>query len=146
MHKVVVIQRCNIPRKGIEKAFRNDPELFHATSFSGHPEVALDEARKKTPLVVVSGLIFEACRYTGKDLAREVKILNPNAIFVIFSGIAHHEQPDDVDIVIDHDCRTRDFDLLAAIVGELARGEPFKLVEYGFNKLYFRPLTKEEKE
>ncbi len=148
MHKVIVIQRIEFNRKGIEEAFKKDPRLFKATSCYSHPDFALEEARKNTPLVVVSGFDFDSNEFTGESLAKEVKRLNSGALFTLFSSCAYHFKfPKDeagIDIAIYNQHKPQDFKLLAIIVGKLARGERYKRVEAQHNLIYFRPFTKEE--
>jgi hypothetical protein len=149
MIKVAVVQRFWERIKGIEKAFRENEQLFKVTSFSGYPGHAVDEAKKGEPLIVVSGAVFDKrmeYRWVG-SLCRQVKRLNPQTIVVIFSGVANKDLLTYGDIVFCHRDKDEDYVRLRDIVADLAQGMPYKLVEFTHNRVLFRPTTeKDEKD
>ncbi len=65
--------------------FALSPERYREVVSTTVPGDVLEMARKGGPLFVISGQVFNGKQYRGDQLANEVKKLNPEATFLMYS-------------------------------------------------------------
>ncbi len=82
--KIVVAQKQDSDLGGIAKGvFDSDPRLVNQIIFTTSPDKILEEASRGGPILIISSEIYDQTR--GSTLAEEVKNVNPQAIFLIYS-------------------------------------------------------------
>jgi hypothetical protein len=123
--KIVVIQRHEGNIDGIRKCVSNiDKARAEEIVYTTDPNEVVETLKNGEPALVVSGQVFESS-WSGTDLARVVKRMNPRSLFFIYSVMP--ERNEAVDGVIPKNCGTvvsGEHSLLARILTSAIEGTP----------------------
>lgn len=91
--KIIVIQRHFENLVGIKaEVAKINQKRAEEIIFTNVPEEVLDAVHDGLPVIVVSGQVFGPFLFSGTDLARQVKQVNPQAQFYMYSVIPERNE------------------------------------------------------